>query len=302
MESNELKRLKEEYMKTPIPEELEFIIRNAFDNKMKKDGKEKKRKKLSIEYKWVGGLVATIVAFIMILNMNTAFANALSEIPIVGKIIKVFTAREYKLDEDTYNADIKAPEIDGFENKELQDKLNEKYLEENKKLYDEFIEDIEELKKNGGGHMGVDSGYVIKTDNERILSIGRYVVNTVASSSTAFQYDTIDKENEILITLPSLFKDEGYIEVISQNIKEQMRKEMREDENKIYWVGDSGLEETVELFERISKDQSFYINKDYKLVISFDKYEVAPGYMGIAEFILPTGLIQDLLISNEYIN
>ncbi|WP_416212753.1 RsiV family protein [Paenibacillus donghaensis] len=29
-------------------------------------------------------------------------------------------------------------------------------------------------------------------------------------------------------------------------------------------------------------------NNDGKLVISFDKYEVAPGYMGVLEFIIPT--------------
>ncbi|MFB8736384.1 hypothetical protein ACEQPO_30285 [Bacillus sp. SL00103] len=34
-------------------------------------------------------------------------------------------------------------------------------------------------------------------------------------------YDTIDKKNHVLITLPSLFKDDRYIDVISENIKEQ---------------------------------------------------------------------------------
>ncbi|HCM13126.1 MAG TPA: anti-sigma factor, partial [Lachnospiraceae bacterium] len=60
---------------------------------------------------------------------------------------------------------------------------NEKYLEEGKSLYEGFNADMEELKKNGGGHLGIDSGYEVKTDTDRILSIGRYTVNTVASSS-----------------------------------------------------------------------------------------------------------------------
>jgi len=37
------------------------------------------------------------------------------------------------------------------------------------------------------------------------------------------------------------------------------------------------------------------------LVISFDKYEVGPGYMGIQEFEIPTEVIADILVSNEYI-
>lgn len=40
------------------------------------------------------------------------------------------------------------------------------------------------MKENGGGHLRVNSGFIVKTDNDRILSVGRYVVNTLGSSST----------------------------------------------------------------------------------------------------------------------
>jgi hypothetical protein len=148
----------------------------------------------------------------------------------------------------------------------------------------------------------VDSGYVIKTDNDDILSIGHYIVNTVGSSSTVFKYDTIDKKNEVLITLPSLFKDNSYIETISENIKEQMLENNKLDESKFYWV--EGIEGEVDdslLFKTISDTQNFYINDDAKLVISFDKYEVAPGYMGVLEFVIPTDILTDILVGNEYI-
>lgn len=295
MQDIKMKQLKKEYMDIPIPEELDFIVRKAL-----KDGGMKRYKK-SNKYKWIGGVVASVFIFTAAINTNPAFANALSDIPVVGSIVKVLTFREYKLEKDTYSANIEVPAIEGLENKELQNSLNEKYLQENKKLYDEFIADIEDLEKNGGGHMGVASGYEVKTDNDRILSVGRYVVNIVGSSSTTFQYDTIDKKNQILITLPSLFKDESYVDIISENIKEQMREQMKNDENKIYWVSDAGLEEPMEYFDRISKEQSFYINNDGKLVISFDKYEAAPGYMGVVEFVIPTEVISDILVGNEYI-
>lgn len=70
----------------------------------------------------------------------------------------------------------------------------------------------------------------------------------------------------------------------------------------IYWVS-GGVEDddTVELFEKISKYQNFYINNESKLVICFDKYEIAPGYMGVQEFIIPAEIISDILVSSEYI-
>jgi hypothetical protein len=92
------------------------------------------------------------------------------------------------------------------------------------------------MKEKGGGHLGVDSGYIVKTDTDRVLSIGRYVVNTVGSSSTVFKYDTFDKMKEDLLTLPSLFNVERYVDIISEYIKSQMLEQHQADENKIYWI------------------------------------------------------------------
>jgi hypothetical protein len=247
--------------------------------------------------KWTSGVAAAVIVLFAAVNMNSSIAYAMSEVPVVGKLVKVLMIKEYKINEDTYNAEIKVPAVEGLENHELQNALNEKYIAENEKLYAEFSKDIEELKAVGGGHLGVNSGYVIKTDTDRILSVGRYVVNTVGSSSTTFRYDTVDKQNQILITLPSLFKDDSYIGAISENIKAQMRQQMKGDVKKAYWVEEGDISP----FEKIKGDQSFYISSNNKLVISFDKYEVAPGYMGVVEFEIPTEELSKVLVSNEYI-
>ena len=98
--------------------------------------------------------------------------------------------------------------------------------------------------------------------------------------------------------MPSLFKDEAYIDIISENIKAQMKEQMK-DENNVYWLEDEMMGD--ENFSKIDKNQSFYITKDNQLVIAFDKYEVAPGYMGNPEFIIPSELLKDVLVSEEYI-
>jgi len=296
MKDNKLEQLKKEFNEVKIPVELDDTI-----NKALKEGKKMINKKKYI--KRISTITASAAAITLILNIlvnsNQAFAQTMYEIPIVGSIIKVLTFNEYKIDEDTYHADIETPKIEGFENKELENSLNEKYHVENKELYENFILEMKGLEENGGGHIGIDSGYVVKTDNDDILSIGRYVVNTVGSSSTIFKYDTIDKKTEVLITLPSLFKDESYIEIISDNIKKQMIEQNKLDENKIYWV--EGIDDPITPFENVSKVQNFYINPNGKLIISFDKYEVAPGYMGVVEFEIPTEVLLDCLFSNEYI-
>ncbi len=301
MKNNSLEKLKKEYMDIPIPQELDFVVKKALkesrSNSTSMAAKGRLRKAAA-----VAASTAACVAVLTIgVNTSPAFAKTLSKVPIVSSIVKVLTFREYTVDDGTFNANIKVPEISGLKDEKLQSSLNEKYLKENEKLYEQFVADMEDMKQNGGGHLGVDSGYVVKTDTDRILSIGRYVVNIVGSSSTTFKYDTIDKKNEVLITLPSLFKDDSYVDTISENIKEQIKMRHEADDNMIYWVEGIEDEGLVELFEKISKEQNFYINSDGKLVISFDKYDVGPGYMGIQEFVIPTQIISDILVSNEYI-
>ena len=299
MKDKNLQQLKKNYMDIPIPVELDFIVKKSLeDNGVKITNSRANFKGIKIA---AASIAAAVALFTVGVNSSPVFAASLSNVPVVGSIVKILTFREYTVNEDSYNADIKVPSIQGLENKDLENNLNDKYLTENKKLYEDFMDDMEDMKSNGDGHLGVSSGYVVKTDNDRLLSIGRYVVNTVGSSSTTMKYDTIDKQSEILITLPSLFKNDSYVNIISENIKKQMIEQNKADENKFYWV--EGIEKDVDmdLFEKISKDQNFYINSEGKLVISFDKYEVAPGYMGVVEFVIPTEILSDSLVSNEYI-
>ncbi|WP_284640743.1 RsiV family protein [Paenibacillus silviterrae] len=287
--NKELESLKQEYQNIPIPDELDFIVKKAIKQGRKSNGR----------VRWMTAIAAMVVVMTG-LNTSPTLANTLSGIPVVGSLVKVLTFKQFQVDEENAQATIQVPAITNLDNSTLEASLNNKYLEEGKKLYDEFMVELEKLKQNGGGHVGLSNGYVVKTDNEHILSIGRFVVNTVGSSSTKFKYDSIDKKKQILITLPSLFKDDRYIQVISENIKEQMKQQMKADPKKVYWV--EGVPNQVNsYFTTITREQSFYINNEGKLVVSFDKYDVAPGYMGVVEFIIPTTALADVLVSDEYI-
>lgn len=288
-----LEQMKQHYMEIPIPAELDFIVNQAIAKHRTKKSKARLR--------WMSAVAAAAILLVAGLNTSPVFAHSLSEVPVVGKIMKVLTFREYNFDDGAHKANVEVPILTNLENKALEESLNAKYLEESKKLYTDFMSDIEKMKASGlEGHLGVDSGYVVKTDNDQIFAVGRYVVNTAGSSSTTFQYDTIDKKNQLLITLPSLFKDDGYIQIISDDIKAQMKQRMKDDPAKIYWV--EGIPNDVKFaFKTIKKDQSFYINGNGQLVIVFQKYEVSPGYMGVGEFIIPTSVITDQISTHAYL-
>ncbi|ENY8449945.1 TPA: RsiV family protein [Clostridioides difficile] len=89
------------------------------------------------------------------------------------------------------------------------------------------------------------------------------------------------------------FKDSRYIRVISDNIKEQMRNYIKKDNTKSYFI-DQDKGSLVKEFECINKCQDFYFNRNGNLVISFGKYELAPGYMRAVEFVIPNEVIKSL--------
>lgn len=288
-----MNKFRNEYENIEIPDELEFLVRTTIKEQ------EKKMKRKNIINKSVIAAAVAGVVFVGSINLSSEISYALSEVPVLGSIVRVLTFKTFELKDNNFDAELKTPAIEGLDSN-LEAMLNEKYLDENQKLYDDFMKEIDELKKADmdEAHMGIASGYEVKTDTDKLLVIGRYVVNTAGSSSTTIKYDTIDKQNKILITLPSLFKDEAYIDIISENIKAQMKEQMK-DENNVYWLEDEMMGD--ENFSKIDKNQSFYITKDNQLVIAFDKYEVAPGYMGNPEFIIPSELLKDALVSDEYI-
>ena len=109
---------------------------------------------------------------------------------------------------------------------------------------------------------------------------------------------SVDKKSGKQITLKNLFKKgSGYIDRISDNIKEQMRAQMKENADVTYFVDD---ENNKFNFKSISNKTNFYVNEKGKLTLVFDKYEVAPGYMGMVEFSIPTGEIVDM-VTNGYL-
>lgn len=48
-------------------------------------------------------------------------------------------------------------------------------------------------------------------------------------------------------------------------------------------------------FDTIEANQDFYFNENDEIVIEFDEYEAAPGYMGIVSFTIPRNVTEAML-------
>lgn len=281
-DKDSLKMLKKDYDNIKIPKELDDVVNDALNSNIKY---RKYQNKMVI--------AASLLLVVLGINISPAFAQTLSKIPIIGNLVKIITIKNYSIDENGYKASIDVPKISGLTDKKLEYKLNSEFEKEGKKLYEDFLEEMEILKSDKvQGHSLVESWYEVLTYNEDLFSVVVYTHYAQGSSNTIRKFYNIDKKNETVLSLEGMFKNNDYINVISQNIKEQMRDNMKKDKNKHYWIDDEIKEMN---FKFIDKNQDFYINKNGELVICFDKYDVAPGYMGLVEFTIPNNVIKPLL-------
>ena len=135
--------------------------------------------------------------------------------------------------------------------------------------------------EDGYGDIYIDSKVLV--DNEKWFSLDLVLYQGAGSGYERHRHYTSDKTTGKRATL-SDFYEENYIETISEEVKTQMRQRMAEDENVVYWVDNKDIPEWN--FKSIAEDQDFYVNSDGKVVICFNEYEVAPGYMGCVEFVM----------------
>lgn len=145
------------------------------------------------------------------------------------------------------------------------------------------------------GYVAMDTDYQIFRNDDRLFTVCFETTINVGGSSQYSRYLTLDKQTGNLLDLENLFQPgSDYIGIISQDILRQMTEQVESGEADYFIPG--GIWSEDECFKEIQADQNFYINGNDQLVIVFDEYEVAPGSMGRPEFVIPTDILQAILL------
>ena len=261
-------KAKDKYESIKASDKLKMEVNNMF---------EKKNNFIKI----ASGMVATIaITFTVALNVNPVFASSVANNNFMKPIVKILTANKYEFNENNMYAKVVTPELKGITNKEIEDKINAEIEKMSNELISQFETESEDLKAaDKDAHLGLESNYTIRTDNDSVLSVDIYVVNTVGSSSTIHRFYNIDKQTGEVITLKDKFQnDDNYLETISKYIENEMLATSNPEEGIVYFA------DYDEIYSLLSTKQQFYINESGNVVIVFDKYEVGPGSMGCPEF------------------
>lgn len=296
MDREKINELKKDYEQIEMSEEQVKMMKKSIENAKKEKPKKNNGWKIAV--------AAAALALILIPNISKDAAYAMTNLPVIGKLIEVVTFRDYIYEDDRHSADIKVPElsadqteaVENTENETQQNlkKTTDEINAEIKKITDQIIAEFKENAKDQEGYQDVivDHETLATTDDYFTLKLICY---QGAGSGAEWDYFyTIDLKTGNRLALKDLFSDNAdYITPISENIKEQMKQQMKEDENVIYWVDYEDVPDWN--FEKITDETSFYLNKDGNIVICFNEGDVAPMYMGCVEFVIPNEKVAGIL-------
>ena len=279
------KELRRQYEEIPVPEEARRRMEEGIQ--MAKQEKRQKNRGL-IWLRRAGETAAAAMAVITVLvNASPAAAQVMEQIPVIGTIAQVVTFRTYEDHSGKGEANVEIPKIEEEgqtleANREIED-----YADSLIREYEDKIRAGEDQE-----NYALDSTYEVVFENDRYVCI-RIDTTVVMASGTQFvKVFTVDKETgETISLLQMLGGDETMLAAVSSNIMDQMREQMAADENVIYYL-DSDMPEWD--FKGLDGDESYYFDQDGELVVTFDEYEVAPGYMGAVEFVIPKCVTGDL--------
>ncbi len=291
---DELLQLKKEHNQLRMTDtQLEILKKRMEETEMEMN---KNRKKSGIIKCTVAA--ALVAGFMALPNTSASVAYAMGHIPVIGPLVEAVTFRDYKYESDRNNADIRVPEIrlgDQAKNNDTQKKLEnttEEINTEIQKITDQLVKEFEDNLAHEEGYQNVVVNSEVLTATEDYFTLKLNCYQGAGSGYQFNYYYTIDLNTGKRLQLKDLFREDAdYITAISKNIRKQMKKQMAEDENVIYWL-DNEIREWN--FKNITDKTSFYLNREGNLVISFNEGDVAPMYMGIVEFEIPQQVLEGI--------
>lgn len=225
---------------------------------------------------------AAMAAIVILSNSSQSIAYAMERIPVIGAISRVVTFRTYEDKSGNFEAKMEIPAVEENDSGQINKSIEE--------YANEFIAMYEaDLKASGGeGNYALESDYEVVTDNEKYLVIRVNTLQIMASGTQFVKTFVVDKmTGETVGLLKLLGNDSEKLQDVGENIKDQMREQMAADESISYFL-DSEMPEWD--FQGLSEEESFYFNENGELVIAFNEYDVAPGYMGAVEFTIPASV------------
>ena len=280
-----------DYRNIPVPDDMK--------EKLKKTVRSAKR---TSRFCIPAVVAAAMLTLVILPNMGAGVSYAMGNLPVIGKLFRAVTFRDYQYEDGRFSANVQIPQIvlndlnAEAENSEVRSELDETIRQVNfdiEKVTEELVAEFEASAVLGESYGELEIYHEIVTDSVRYFSLKLFIYRGAGSGMQSYKIYTIDKLSGKQIQLKDLFVEgSDFNTILSEDIQEQMRDIMAKDKGKVYWIDQENPEMN---WKGLIEEQNFYFNAEGNLVIVFDEYEIAPGYMGAQEFVVEKDVYKDLL-------
>lgn len=286
--NDQWEQARRQYKDIEPPEELGFAVAAAL-----RAGEKKRRQRRGLRRSLSAGLAAC-ACFVLLVNASPTFAQAVSTVPVLGELARVVTVTQYTVEDRDHLIDVRLPALEHTGDTDLEQRINTEIQTRIDQVLQEAEERARETKEayvETGGDPDeftpiiISVDYEIKCQNQHYLSFVLTKTETLASAYTEYYTYNIDLQAGREITLRDLLGPD-YKEIANAAISAEIDRRSQNPDNLYFLQGEGG-------FTSIADDQLFYLDADGTPVVVFEKYEIAPGYMGIQEFRIPLPEGQD---------
>ena len=287
-----LENMKERYDAVVIPAELNDRIQQEITRSRRQQAEKKAASRRHTFRKMTRGMAAAAAAagilFTTALNTSPVFAKEAAQLPVIGGVARILTFRSYETEKDDIAVSVEIPTIEmiAADTGITVDGINQEILERCEQYARDALLRAEEYRtaflETGGTpdewaehNIKITVGYEIRQQSNDYLS---FVVRGTENWTNAYsesKYYNLDLNTGRPVTLQDLLGSD-YVELADKSIWEQIAR--RQNAGEVFFTAEEGG------FTGISEYVRFYINRDNRPVIVFEKYEIAPGSSGEVEF------------------
>ena len=280
--SDSWKEARERFEGIQPPPELEFAVASAL-----RTGERRRKSRRAVRRTLSGGLAAC-ACFVLLVNASPNFAQAVSDVPVLGGLARVFTVTQYTVEDRDHLIDVRLPALELEGATDLEQRINTEIQTRIDQVLQEAEDRARETKQafvETGGNPDefmpiiIDVDYEIKCQSDQYLSFVITKTETLASAYTEYYIYNIDLQAGREVSLRDLLGPD-YKALANAAVEAGIARRSQDPDNIYFQPGEGG-------FESIADDQAFYINQSGNPVVVFEKYEIAPGYMGEQEFEVP---------------
>lgn len=145
---------------------------------------------------------------------------------------------------------------------------------------DDFTNEFKEFDKepNTEHKLIADITFQNYYSDDKIISFSINATQIMADSYLQKKFYTVDLKTGEVYNIEH-FLGSDYQNIVKKSVQQQIAENKEKYPNLMYF------DEAVNNL-KITNEQTFYINKDNQVVVVFNQFEIAPGYMSLPEFII----------------